>query len=160
MASLDDLSFAHRVFMRTYSFRSVDWQPGASLKKPLSESKFALITTAALYLPNQPAFDNKVRGGDASFRILPMDVDLSQLQIAHRSSAFDQTGAREDLNLVFPRDRFRELVSSRTIGTLNHRHFSFMGSITAPDRLISESAPAVAELLREGEVDAAFLVPV
>jgi D-proline reductase (dithiol) PrdB len=46
------------------------------------------------------------------------------------------------------------------VGALNHRHFSFMGSITAPGRLISETAPAVAQLLQEDQVDAAFLVPV
>lgn len=160
MASLDDLSLAHRMYMRNYSFHSVDWLPGARLSKPLSESKFALITTAALYLPEQPPFDSKIRGGDASFRILPLGVDLGRLKIAHRSSDFDQTGAREDPNLVFPRDRFRELVSSGVIGALNLRHFSFMGSITTPGRLISETAPAVAELLSKDQVDAAFLVPV
>jgi D-proline reductase (dithiol) PrdB len=160
MATLDDLSFTHRMFMRTYKFCSVDWLPGASLNKPLSGSKFALVTTAALHLPDQPAFDSGIRGGDSSFRELPVDVDLSQLRIAHRSSEFDQTGAREGPNLVFPRDRFQELVSAGKAGALNHRHFSFMGSITAPGQLISETAPAVAELLRQDRVDAVFLLPV
>ena len=67
--------------------------------------------------------------------------------------------ALQDRNLVFPLDRFRELAAQGTIGTLNHRHFSFMGSISAPGRLISETAAAVAALLRQDEVDAAFLVP-
>jgi D-proline reductase (dithiol) PrdB len=160
MARLEDLSFPHRMFMRAYRFRSVDWLPGASLKKPLSESKFALITTAAMHLPEQPAFDPNICGGDCSFRELPVDADLNQLKIAHRSSEFDQTGARQDRNLVFPRDRFQELVSDGKVGALNHRHFSFMGSITAPERLISETAPAVAELLRQDQVDAVYLLPV
>ena len=160
MARLEDLSFAHRMFMRAYQFRSVDWQPGAALNKPLTESKFALITTAALHLPEQLAFDSDIRGGDCSFRELPVDVDLNRLKIAHRSSDFDQTGALEDRNLVFPRDRFQELVSGGKVGALNHRHFSFMGSITVPRRLISETAPAVAELLRRDQVDAAYLLPV
>ena len=160
MARLEDLSFPHRMFMKAYRFRSVDWLPGASLDKPLSESKFALVTSAALHLPEQPAFDANLRGGDCSFRELPTDVDLSQLKIAHRSSAFDQTGALEDPNLVFPRDRFRELVSDGKVGALNHRHFSFMGSITAPGSLISETAPAVATLLLQDQVDAVYLLPV
>ncbi|HEV2991318.1 MAG TPA: glycine/sarcosine/betaine reductase selenoprotein B family protein [Candidatus Angelobacter sp.] len=160
MATLDDLSFRHRMFMRTYRFRSVDWLPGASLKQPLSESKFALVTTAALHLPEQPAYNSNIRGGDCSFRELPVQVDLNQLRIAHRSSEFDQTGAREDPNLVFPRDRFQELVSAGKVGALNHRHFSLMGSITTPGQLISETAPAVAELLRQDRVEAVFLLPV
>jgi len=82
-------------------------------------------------------------------------VELQKLRIGHRSSAFDQTGALRDRNLVFPLDRFRELVARREVGSLNHRHFSFMGSITAPRRLISETAPQVATKPR-----AVFLVPV
>lgn len=160
MARIEDLSLLHRIFMKGYRFHSVDWLPGAHLDKPLSESRFALITTAALHLPEQPAFDDTVRGGDSSFRELPADAGVNQLEIAHRSSAFDQTGAIQDRNLVFPLDRFRELVSRGIVGALNHRHFSFMGSITAPERLISETAPGVAGLLLQDRVDAVFLAPV
>src|SRR5579864_3300868 len=160
MAHIEDLNFKHRVFMKAYRYRRVDWSPGVHLDKSLSKSKFALITTAALHLPEQPAFNHDVRGGDCSFRELPGNVNVGELKIAHRSSAFDQTGAWKDRNLVFPIDRFRELVIQGGVGTLNHRHFSFMGSITAPGRLISETAPAVAQLLQEDQVDAAFLIPV
>ena len=146
--------------MTSYRFHSVDWLPGARLDKPLSESKIALVTTSALHLPGQSAFDNSIGGGDSSFRELPADVDVNQLRIAHRSSAFDQTGAKKDRNLVFPLDRFRELIAGGKVGALNHRHFSFMGSITAPEQLISETAPAVAGLLLQDQVDAVFLVPV
>ena len=159
MARIEDLTLAHRLFMKAYRYRNIAWFPGARLGKPRSESKFVLITTAALHLPEQPAFNHDMRGGDCSFRELPGDVDISQLKIAHRSSAFDQRGAWKDRNLVFPLDRFRELVAQRTLGALNHRHFSFMGSITAPGKLISETAPAVLQLLQQDHVDAAFLVP-
>ena len=159
MAHIDDLTFAHRLFMKAYPYRHVDWSPGAHLNKPISQSKFALVTTAALHLPWQRPFDHDIRGGDCSFRELAGDLETSQLKIAHRSSAFDQTGAREDRNLVFPLDRFRELVARKALGALNHRHFSFMGSITLPDRLVSETAPAVAQLLKQDAVDAVFLVP-
>lgn len=159
MARIEDLKFTHRLFMRSYQFRHFDWYPGAHLEKPQSRANVALITTAALHLPEQAAFDPNIRGGDCSFRELPGTVDVSNLRIAHRSSAFDQSGAMKDRNLVFPLDRFRELVAKQKLGTLNHRHFSFMGSITAPSRLISETAPAVAGLLQQDRVDAAFLVP-
>ena len=97
---------------------------------------------------------------EESFRELATDVEIEQLRIAHRSSAFDQTGALKDRNLVFPLDRFRELVARGEVGSLNHRHFSFMGSITVPGRLISETAAQVAAKLREDQVDGVFLVPV
>lgn len=159
MARIEDLSLSHRLFMRRYKFRSVDWHPGAHLAEPLSESRLALVTTAALHLPNQPAFDLAFRGGDPSYRELPGNVEVRQLLIAHRSSAFDQSGARQDRNLVFPLDRFRELENQGVVGGISHRHFSFMGSITAPARLLAETAPAVAQKLRDDQVDAVFLVP-
>ena len=160
MARLADLTLKHRLFMRAYRYRSIDCSPGAHLTKPLAESKLALVTTAALHLPEQPPFDPEIRGGDHSFRELPGNVDVSRLKIAHNSSAFDQTGAWKDRNLVFPLDRLREMQTAGEVGALNRRHFSFMGSITAPGRLIQESAPAVAQMLLEDKVDAALLVPV
>jgi D-proline reductase (dithiol) PrdB len=160
MAALEDLKLPHRLFIKTYRFRAVDWWPGARIVKPLSEARVALVSTAGLHLPEQPAFDPAIKGGDASFREVANDVEVERLRIAHRSSAFDQTGALKDRNLVFPLDRFRELVARREVGSLNHRHFSFMGSITAPGRLIAETAPQVAADLWEDQVDAVFLVPV
>lgn len=145
--------------MKAYKFRSVDWRPGAALSKPLHECRLALVTTAALHLPDQPAFDLAFRGGDPTYRELPGNVEVKQLRIAHRSSAFDQSGALRDRNLVFPLDRFRELEEKGAIVGLNHRHFSFMGSITAPGRLIAETAPTVAQKLAQDQVDAVFLVP-
>lgn len=159
MARLQDLQLTHRLFVETYPFRTVDWKPGARLAKPLAQSKLALISSAGLYLPGQPPFDVTFRGGDFSFRELPNTLDVRRLKIAHRSSDFDQTGAREDRNLVFPLDRFHELAEKGDIGGLNNRHFSLMGSISAPGRLISNSAPRIAEMLIEDKVDAAFLVP-
>lgn len=159
MARLKDLRLTHRLFVESYPFRKVDWAPGARLARPVEKSRFALITSAGVHLPGQPPFDLAFRGGDFSFRELPNTLDVRRLKISHRSSDFDQTGARLDANLVFPLDRFRELVEQGEIGGLNHRLFSFMGSISAPGRLLGDSAPRVAEMLREDGVDAAFLVP-
>lgn len=160
MAHLKDIKLTHRLFVETYPFRKAEWAPGARLKKPLGQSKLALISSGGLHLPGQPPFDLDLRGGDYSFRELPGTLDLRQLRISQRSSDFDQTGAREDMNLVFPLERVKELVERGEIGALNHRHFSFMGSITAPGKLLSDSAPRVAEMLREDRVDAVLLIPV
>ncbi|HET7214616.1 MAG TPA: glycine/sarcosine/betaine reductase selenoprotein B family protein [Terriglobia bacterium] len=159
MARPEDLNLTHRLFVESYPFRTVDWSPGARLAKPLAQSKIALISSAGVHLGGQLPFDLAFRGGDCSFRELPNTLDVRQLKISHRSSDFDQTGARKDANLVFPIDRFRELDQREEIAGLNYRHFSFMGSISAPGKLISDSAPRVAEMLREDSVDAVFLVP-
>ena len=83
MARSKDLKLSHRLFMQSYRCRSMDWSPGTRLTKPLKDATLALITTAGLHLPTQPPFDFKVRGGDFSFREIPYDVDVADLQISH-----------------------------------------------------------------------------
>lgn len=160
VAKLADLKLAYRLFLQAYPYRKVDWRPGASLKKPIGEARIAVVTTAALHTPDQPPFDVSIKGGDWSYRVLDADVDLSNLRIAHRSDAFDMRGLETDKNLALPLDRLRALAREGAIGEVAPRHFSFMGSIIAPGRLIAESAPAVANVLRGDGVDAVLLTPV
>ncbi|HEX7681075.1 MAG TPA: glycine/sarcosine/betaine reductase selenoprotein B family protein, partial [Thermoanaerobaculia bacterium] len=135
----------------------IPWTP---LRKPLAESNIALVTTAGLVMPDQPPFDDGIKGGDHSFRIIPSDAGVSTLIDTHRSETFDHTGIQSDPNLAFPLDRLHELARERRIGRVNSRHLSFMGSITSPGRLIRDTAPAAARLLAEDAVDIALLVPV
>jgi D-proline reductase (dithiol) PrdB len=160
MATLSDLSLKYRLFMRTYRYRRVDWTPGAVLSRPLSEARLAAITTAGLYLPTQEAFDDSIRGGDSSYRIIPGHAAVETLRIGHRSDAFDPSGIEADRNLALPLDRLRELAGGGVIRAVAPRHVSLMGSITAPGRLISVTGPDIAAVLRSDGVDAVLLTPV
>jgi D-proline reductase (dithiol) PrdB len=160
VAKLSDLKLKYQVFMKAYPYRSVDWQPGAVLKKPLSQARIALITTAGYYRPDQPRFDESIRGGDYSYRPIAFDTVLATLQIAHKSDAFDASGIAADGNLALPLDRMRTLVNEGVIGSAAPRHLSFMGSITSPGRLITVTAPEAAAMLHLDQVDAVLLTPV
>ena len=160
MAKISDLRWRYRLFMSSYSYRSYDWSPGSVLRKPLSEVRLALVTSAGLHLPHQPPFDESIKGGDFSYREVPADAELSVLRSSHKSDAFDHAGIEEDKNVGLPLERVKELVEEGKLGDVNHRHFSFMGSITAPSRLVSRTAPEVANLLAEDGVDAVLLIPV
>jgi D-proline reductase (dithiol) PrdB len=138
----------------------MDPTPWAPLLKPLSQCRLALVTTAGLVPPGAEAFDESVRGGDYSFRVIPAETELRRLRDCHRSETFDHAGMRQDANLVFPLERIFELAQRGRIDSVNRRHLSFMGSITAPGRLTKESAPEAARLLVQDEVDVALLVPV
>ena len=48
----------------------------------------------------------------------------------------------------------------REIGSVSKRHFSLMGSITAPARLIASSGPEIDSKLLTDAVDAVLLTPV
>ncbi|MCG3163255.1 MAG: hypothetical protein JMDDDDMK_04640 [Acidobacteria bacterium] len=162
MATYDDLSLHVRLFMKGYPFwrYEIDPTPRAHLAKPLGGSRVALVTTAGLRAPCQNDFDRSNKKGDPSFREIPNTIETRLLVESHRSYAFDHAAVQSDVNLAFPLDRFRELESQGVISELNHRHFSFMGSIVGPRKLIDETAPQVARMLAEDRVDAVFLTPV
>jgi D-proline reductase (dithiol) PrdB len=160
MGDVSEFSFVVRAFLKTYRWRRIDPIPWAPLRTPLSEANVAIVTTAGLVMRDQEPFDDHIKGGDSSFRVIPADTDVASLIDTHRSETFDHSGICKDPNLAFPLDRLHEMARDGHIGRVNKRHLSFMGSITAPGRLIRDSAPAAAELLVADGVDVALLVPV
>lgn len=157
---MKELGLALRAFLATYRWRTIDPVPWSPLRKPLASANVALVSTAGFVLPDQQPFDNDARGGDVSFREVPSNANSAMLIDTHRSRSFDHSGIHADANLGFPIDRIRELADEGTIGRVNHRHLSFMGSITAPGRLVRDTAPDAAQLLVDDNVDAVLLVPV
>lgn len=160
MGDLSEFSASVRLFLRAYPWRRIDPVPWAPPSKPLAQARVALVSTAALVLPGQQPFDPRVRGGDVSTREIPAGADVRSLVDTHRSETFDHSGIAADPNLAFPLDRLRELASEGVIGAVAPRHFSLMGSILAPGRLIRDTAPVIATTLVNDEVDVALLVPV
>ena len=123
--------------------------------KPVSEMRFALITTAGLHYRDDPAFEFV----DSTFRPIDGREDPDDLVMSHSSVNFDKSGFTEDVNIVFPLGRFRELAEQRVIGSLADVHYSFMGA-GLPPRAYAGSAAQVAGLLKKDNVDAVFLTPV
>ena len=160
MGEIAEFSLPVRIALRTYHWRRITPVPWAPVVKPLSECRLALVSSAAFVAPGQTPFDDAIRGGDYSFRDILSDVDPQKLIDTHRSESFDHSGLRRDPNVAFPIERVQELVARKRIGVVNHRHLSFMGSITAPGRLIRDTAPKSARELVSDSVDLAILVPV
>lgn len=128
------------------------WTPQ---QKPVKRMRIALLTTAGLHFRNDPAFDF----ADATFRPIAAAEDANDLIMSHSSANFDKSGFAEDVNLVFPIDRFKELAAAGTIGSLADVHYSFMGAGLEP-AAYADSAAQVAGLLKQDKVDAVFLTPV
>jgi D-proline reductase (dithiol) PrdB len=160
MGGYDEFSIATRLFLKTYRWRRIDPTPWAQLSKPAAESRVALLSSGGFVMPGQKPFDEAFRGGDYTFRTIPSSTDARALINTHRSESFDPSGIADDPNVAIPIDRMRELERDRVIGELSPRVISFMGSITAPARLVRESAPAISAILHEDRVDAAILVPI
>jgi D-proline reductase (dithiol) PrdB len=160
LGDLSEFPLKYKLFLKAYPWRRVDPVPWTALKKPLKDCRLALVSSAGFIKPGQEPFDESIRGGDYSFREIPSDTDVCTLIDTHRSDLYDHSGLRQDPNLAFPLDRLRELVKSGRIGSLNQGHLSFMGSITAPGRLVKKTAPLEVRKLVEDGTDIALLVPV
>ncbi len=160
MATLAELPLKYRLGLTVYPWRVIRPDPWTLLDRPLSAVRLALVTSAGLYHPDRDARFVTELGGDSSVRWIDGDQAISELRIGQRSESFDRAAIEADRNEAFPLDRLRELVDQGKLGSLAERHLSFNGSITAPGRLVRDSAPAVAAALTRDRVDAALFVPV
>lgn len=133
--------------------------PWVPLAKPLAQCRVALVTTAGVHGKEDAPFDMEDTQGDATYRIIPRDVSRDALRITH--DYYDHRDADKDLNIVLPLDRLQELARERLISEAAPFHYSFMGHIDGPhiSRLLTDTAPAVAQRLMREQVDAVVLTP-
>ena len=160
MVETRELSVGLRAFFKTYRWRRIDPVPVASLEKPVSECNVALVSSAGFVAPDDKPFSKSLRGGDYSFRLIPGSIDVQSLEEHHSSDSFSRAGVEADRNMGLPLDRLHELAAAGMIGSVAPRHVSVMGSITAPNRYVKQTLPAIANLLVEDHVDIALMVPV
>ena len=151
LADLPDYEQAHLLEKSLPPLGPAQWM---NISKPLREMRIALVTTAGIHFRGDPSFEF----ADATFRPISGE-DGDDLVMSHSSVNFDKTGFTEDINVVFPIDRFKGLVSQGEIGSLAKIHYSFMGAGLLPNAY-EFHASEVARLLKQDKVDAVFLTPV
>ncbi len=133
-------------------------EPGVPWRQPpadLAKARLALITTAGLHLYGDSGFVTE----DATFRVIPGNVMAAELVQTQTSANFDRSAIQQDLNVTFPIDRLRELAAAGQIGSLATNHYSLNGALRSWDRLVSETAPALARRLLDDGVQVVFLTP-
>ena len=133
---------------------SIAWAP---LRRPLTQCRVALVSTAGVHLKSQPAHDLLNPHGDPSFREIPGDTPARALAVDH--SHYDTSDANADPNCVFPIDRLRELARMGVVGAVAPLHFGLMGFIPDGRLLRDTTAPIVAERLLDSGADAVVLTP-
>jgi hypothetical protein len=127
------------------------WCP---VKQPASQSRVALLTSAALRLAHQEPF---VPREDLSYRIVPSDPGAGEIIIDHHSAI--GRVPKQDPEIVFPRSALATLAHKGLVGSLSPFHVSFMGGVRRQREIESDLAPAIASELIAAEVDLALLVP-
>ena len=141
--------------------------PFTPLAKPLSEPRFALLTTGGLYLKEQQEpFDVAREGlepewGDPSFRVIPTDTLSGEIAVAH--THYNPVDAEEDFNILLPLHRFHELKQSGEIGSLAPSAYSVMGyqGHPMPDytQWREKYGPEMLEQMKSEGVEALLLTP-
>lgn len=131
-------------------YNQTDCVPGPAL----SERRIAIITTAGIHRRDDKVFSP----GIGEYRIIPDDAEMDDLIMSHVSTNFDRTGFHQDVNLVFPIDRLRELDDQGAIGSIAKFHYAFMGA--TPPTAQEAVSKDVAQLLKQDNVDGVLLAGV
>src|SRR5699024_7276316 len=139
---------------RKWGDSSIPWTP---VKKPVTESRVALITTGGIILKTQEPFNLNDSKGDSSYREIPGDASGEDLVVSHLF--YDHTEVEVDTEIMFPLQALHTLQAKGEIGEVVRRHFSFNGGISDPTLLIERHAPDVAQQLVADQEDLALLTP-
>ncbi len=123
----------------------------------LAKSRLMLISSAGGYLANeQEPFDASNHLGDYTIRNFAVSTPFTDIAYAHEH--YDQTAVKTDPQVLLPLKYLREMVADNKIGDLASV-ISFMGYQPDITQVLDETIPAILEIAKSEEVDAALLVP-
>ena len=137
----------------------IPWTP---VQKPLSESVFALMTSAGINMHDDPPFDmerekQEPMWGDPSYRKIPITATQADIDVNHLHVNTDYI--KKDINVALPINRFQELAADGTIGALAPTAYSYYGYQMDPSVLMDETMPKVAADMKAEGVDAVLITP-
>lgn len=183
--SIDDGDF-DRVVQHVYESQVRGYQPkpGADvrwkyadgpftpLKKPLSESRVALLSSGGHFVDGhdpEPLDARNMAQEEAERRIgeflrsepvlteIPVDTPPEMLRVRH--GGYDVRGALADHNVVLPLDAMKEAEVAGAIGIFHPIAYTFVGA-AAQLPLLKKVAPGWAEKLHDEHIDTLVMVPV
>ena len=129
----------------------------AKLDKPLNECRFSFVSTSGVQPKNTMPFDTVHPVGDYTFRRVPSNSKVSDLEI--HQLKYPTFGAMEDLNVIFPIERMRDLVEEKVIGGLTDNFYTFIGYNMDPGRLETTLAEDIAEAIAKENPDGVIAAP-
>jgi D-proline reductase (dithiol) PrdB len=132
-----------------------DTAPFTRPAQPLSRSRLAIVTTAGLHR----RADRPFGPGEQGYRVIPAETPAADIVQSHTSLGFDRVPTMRDLNISFPLDRLRELVTRGELGAMAPHHYSFMGALRDLQLIQNETGPEVGRRLRDEGVDAVLITP-
>jgi D-proline reductase (dithiol) PrdB len=114
----------------------------------------AIVSTAGFIVRGE----RPMLSSETGYRAIAATLDDGDILCSHVSTNFDRTGFQQDLNVMLPRDRLRELEQQAVIGKAADTHYAFMGA-TSPEKLEDKARELGRSMLALG-VNTVVLAPV
>jgi D-proline reductase (dithiol) PrdB len=114
----------------------------------------AIVSTAGFILRGE----RPMLANETGYRAIPSSAPDGDLLCSHVSTNFDRTGFQQDLNVMLPRARLRELEQQGEIGRAADTHYAFMGA-TSPVKMEDKAREVGRSMLALG-VNTVVLAPV
>ena len=125
--------------------------PYSPFRKELKDVTLALVSMAGVHLKSQTPFDLE---SDSTTRVIEGDVDPRELMVTH--AHYPHQDADEDIDVVFPISRARQLVDEGFLGGLNKQNYS-LGYAQDLRKIYDEVAPRIADDLYRSATDIVLL---
>lgn len=136
-------------FDTAYQYASSDGAPFTPMRKPLAESKVAIVTTASTY-HREDLEPRKVDIG--STLIVPKKLYTDDLSWDKNATHTD------DVNSFCPIESLREFEQQGVIGELSSR-FHCVPTEYSQSATVDQDAPRILKSLQKDEVDVVLLIP-
>jgi D-proline reductase (dithiol) PrdB len=131
--------------MSTLSRKCVPFTP---FDRELAKSSVAIVTAGGVHLKEQEPFNVADELGDLGYRVIPFDVDASDLMVTHHH--YDHRDADQDINVVFPIDVLRDLEAEGFVGGVAKKHIGYMGYTMQLKAMYEGTAPEIANEIDRG----------
>ncbi|MBP3950817.1 glycine/sarcosine/betaine reductase selenoprotein B family protein [Bacillus suaedae] len=133
--------------------------PYTPVDKPLHEMTIMIVSTSGVHLLSQEPYNTDPAEGDATYRVIPGDVDSKDLTVTHAAPKdhYNTDFPKEDINTVFPIDRLREMVEDGDLGGVAEKHITMMGYSMRLNKINKETIPALVKEVVRSKADAVLL---
>lgn len=122
--------------------------PFTPFEGDLAKSTIAIVTAGGVHLKEQEPFNIADELGDLGYRIIPEDVESSQLKVTHHH--YDHADADRDINVVFPIDVLRDLQEEGLIKGVARKHIGYMGYTMQLKAMYEATAREIANEIDKG----------
>lgn len=149
-------------YEKTYNYAYNEDFPFTPLKKPLSESRVSLVTTASFVLLDEAGNPMEKPGmiGTNQLEVFTAPSDWPTNRIRSTSTDHDRYQTdMEDVNAFFPITRMQEFLKEGTFGSLSKNYYRTLPNYSQR-KTMEVDGPEILRQCREDNVDVALLTPV